>query len=84
MDHSKFEELTKGLTRKVIIETLTNEFEIFEWFLITQRSLPPISYTQYVELEEVAIKKMMDCDVPNHERWKDVEKIRKTKYMLQQ
>ena len=83
MDHSKFEELTKELTRKVIIKTLNNEFEIFEWFLITQRSLPPISYTQYMDLE-VAIKEMMDCDIPNHEQWKDVEKFGKTKYRLHQ
>ena len=83
MDHSKFEELTKGLTGKVIIETLTDDFEVFERFLVTQRSLPPISYTQYVELE-VEIKEIMDCDISNHEQWKDVEKFGKTKYSLHQ
>ena len=83
MDHSKFEELTKGLTWKVIIETLTDDFEIFEWFLITQRSIPPISYTQYVELE-VVIKEMMDCNLLNHEQWKVVEKFGKNKYRLHQ
>ena len=30
MDHSKLEDLTKGLTRKVIIRRLTNDFEIFD------------------------------------------------------
>ena len=81
MDHSKFEELTKGPAGKVIIETLIDDFEIFELFLITQRSIPPISYTQYVDLE-VVIKEMMDCDLPNHEKWKVVEKFGKTKYRL--
>ena len=83
MDHPKFDELIKGLTGKFIIETLTDDFEIFEWFVITQRSLPLISYTQYVELE-VAIKEMMDCDLPNDEQWKVVEKFGKTKYRLHQ
>ena len=83
MDHSKFEELTKGLIGKVIVETLTNDFEIFEQFLITQISLPPISYTKYVELE-VVIKEMMDYDLLNHEQWKVVEKFGKTKYRLHQ
>ena len=69
MDHSKFEELIKGLIGKFIIEALTNDFEIFEHFVMTQRSLPPIYYTLYMELE-VAIKEMMDCDLPNHEQWK--------------
>ena len=81
MDHSKFEKLKKGLTQKVILETLTCDFEVFERFLITQRSLPPISCTQYVELD-VEIKEMMNCDLPDHEQWKDVEKFGKTKYRL--
>ena len=83
MDHSKFKDLTKRLTRKVIIETLTDDFDIFERFLITQRSLPPIYYTQYVELE-VAIEEMMDCDLLNHEQWKAMENFGKTKYRLHQ
>ena len=83
MDHTKSKELIKGLIGKVIIETLNDDFEIIERFLITQRSLPPISYTQYVELD-VAIKEMIDCDLSNHEQWKDVEKLGKTKYRLHQ
>ena len=62
---------------------MTDDFEIFEWFLVIQRSLPPISYTQYMELE-VAIKEMMDCDILNHEQWKVVEKFGKTKNKLHQ
>ena len=64
MDHYKFEDLTKRLTVKVIIEKLTDDFEIFDQFLITQSNLPPISYTSYVELE-VSIKEMMDYNIPN-------------------
>ena len=62
---------------------LTYYFEIFDPFLITQRNLPHISYTQYVELE-VSIKEMMDHDILNNEQWKVVEKLGKTKYILHQ
>ena len=75
MDHSKFEDLTKGMTRKVIIEKLTNDFEIFDLLLITQSNLPPISYTIYVELE-VSIKEMMDYNILNQEKWKVMGKFK--------
>ena len=83
MDHSKLEDLTKGLTRKVIIRRLTNDFEIFDQFLITQISFPPMSYTSYVELE-VLIKEMMDYNILNKEQWKVVEKFTNNKYRLHQ
>ena len=83
MGHSKFEYLTKGMTGKVIIEKLTDDFEIFGRFLITHSSLPPISYTSYVELK-VSIKDMMDYDILNQEKWKFVEKFRNTEYRLHQ
>ena len=68
---------------KVIIKKLTNDFNIFDGFLITQINLPPISYTQYMELE-VSIKEMINYDIPNHEEWKSVEKFIKKKYKLHQ
>ena len=68
---------------KVIIEKLTDDFEIFDWFMITQSNLPPISYTLYVELE-VSIKEMMDYNIPTQEQWKAMEKFGKTKYRLHQ
>ena len=44
MDHSKFEDLAKQLNGKVIIEKLTDDFEIFDQFLITQSNFPPLLY----------------------------------------
>ena len=81
MDHSKFEDLTKGLTRKAIIEKLTDDFEIFDQFLITEINFPPISYTSYVKLESL-IKEMVDYSILNQDQWKVVEKFGKTKYRL--
>ena len=37
MDHSKFEDLVKGLTGKVIVEKLTEDLEILDRFLIIKK-----------------------------------------------
>ena len=44
MDHSKFQDLVKGLTVKVIVEKLTKYFEILDRFLIIKKGLPAVSY----------------------------------------
>ena len=64
MDHSKFEYLVKGLTRKVIVEKLTEDFEILDRFLIIKKGLPVVSYESYVYLE-VSIREMTEYDNPN-------------------
>ena len=81
MDHSKFEYLVKGLTGKVIVEKLTEDFEILDRFLIIKKGLPDMSYESYVDLE-VSIREMTEYDTPNIEQWKIVEKFGKTKYIL--
>ena len=81
MDHSKFEDLVKGLTRKVIVEKLTEDFEILDKFLIIKKVLTAVYYEDYVDLE-VSIREMTEYDTPNVEQWKIVEKFGKTKYIL--
>ena len=81
MDHSKFDDLEKGLTGKAIVDKLTEDFEILQKFLIIKRGLPKISYEAYMELE-VSIREMMECDTPGVEQWKAIERFRKTKYIL--
>ena len=61
MDHSKFEDLVKGLTGKVIVEKLTEDSEISDRFLIIKKGLPVVSYESYVDLE-VSIREMTDYD----------------------
>ena len=51
MDHSKFDDLVKGLTRKVIVDKLTEDFEILQKFLIIRGGLPTMSYETYMDLE---------------------------------
>ena len=81
MDHSKFEDLVKGLTRKIIVEKLTEDFEVLQKFLIIRRGLPTVSYEAYVDLE-VSIREMTEYDTPNAEQWRIVEGFGKTKYIL--
>ena len=81
MDHSKFEHLVKGLTRKVIVEKLTEDFEILDKFLIIKKGLPVVSYEAYVDLE-VSIRDIIEYNTPNVEQWKVMEKFGKTEYIL--
>ena len=81
MDHSKFEDLVKGLTGKIIVEKLTEDFEILDRFLIVKKGLFAVSYKPYVDLE-VSIREMIEYDTPNVEQWNIVEKFGKNKYIL--
>ena len=81
MDHSKFDDLEKGLTRKAIVDKLMEDFNILQKFLIVRRGFPKVSYEAYMELE-VLIQEMMECDTPNAKQWKAVERFGKTKYIL--
>ena len=80
-DHSKFEDLVKGLTRNIIVEKLTEDFEILDKFLIIKKGFLVVSYEAYVDLE-VSIIEMTEYNTPNAEQWNIVEKFGKTKYIL--
>ena len=81
MDHSKFEDLVKGLTGKIIVEKLTEDLEVLQKFLIIRRGLPTVSHEAYVDLE-VSIREMTEYDTPNAEQWRVMERFRKTKYIF--
>ena len=81
MDHSKFDDLEKGLIGKVIVDKLTEDFKILQKFLIIRRKLPKVSYEAYMELE-VSIHGMIEYDIPNAEQWRAIERFRETKYIL--
>ena len=66
IDHSKFDDLEKGLTGKAIVDKLIEDFEILQKFLIIRRGLPKVSYEAYMELE-VSIREMMEYDTPSAE-----------------
>ena len=81
MDHSKFDDLVKGLIGKVIVDKLREDFEILQKFLIVRGGLPTMSYETYMDLE-VSIREMIEYDIPSAEQWRAVERFGKTKYIL--
>lgn len=81
MDHSKFEDLKIWLDGNVVVDKLTEDFEILSEFREIKTGLPPISYKSCIELE-VLIKEMMDYDIPSQVWWKEVERLGKMEYKL--
>ena len=81
MDHSKFDDLVKGIMEKVIVDKLTEDFEILQKFVIVRGGLPTISYEAYMDLD-VSIREIIEYDIPSAEQWRAVERFRKTKYIL--
>ena len=81
MDHSKFDDLVKGLTGKVIVDKLTKDFEILQKFLIVRGGLTTMSYETYMDLE-VSIREMIEYDIPSAEQWRAMERFGKTNYIL--
>ena len=81
MDHSKFDELVKGLIGKITVDKLIDDFEILQKFLIVRGGLPTVSYEAYVDLE-VSIREMTEYDTPGAEQWRTVERFGKTKYII--
>ena len=81
MDHSQFEDLVKGLSGKIIIEILIEDFEILQKFFIVRGGLPIVYYEAYVDLE-VSIRERIEYDMPSAKQWRTMERFRKTKYIL--
>ena len=81
MDHSKFYYLEKGMTGKIIVDKLTEDFKILQKFLIIRGGLPKVSYEAYMELE-VSIREMIEYDIPSVGKWRAIEIFGKTKYIL--
>ena len=79
MDHSKFEDMTKGLIGKSINEQMTEDFEMLDPFQLIKPNFLHVSYATCVKLE-VLTKEMMDYEIPTQEQCKVVEKFGKIKY----
>ena len=73
-DHSKFEDMIKGLTGNVVIGKLRNDFELISLFKSIKESLPVITHGPLIELD-VMLKEMMDVDVPNEAGWKYIQRL---------
>ena len=49
LDHSKFENMEKGLKGEVIVNNLTDDFDVLGQFQVIKSNLPPIYFTSCVE-----------------------------------
>ena len=81
LDYKKFEDMTRSLSGKVIIDKLALEFEIVDSFRMIGANMPPISYVDHVELRVLA-KEMENLEVPSGDQWKTIEKFVKMKYRI--
>ena len=81
MDHSNFDALVKGLTGKIIVDKLKQDFEILQNFIIVSGEFPTVSYEAYVDLE-VSIRETTEYDTLGAKQWRTLERFGKTKYIL--
>jgi len=81
MDHSKFEDLQKGLKGESIISKLVDDFEVLNHFKSIKMSVPPISFVPVVE-PDVLVMEMMKLELPMDAQWKEIERVGRTRYKL--
>ena len=83
LDHRNFEDMTRSLSGKVIIDKIEVYFELVNAFREICAQLPPISYVDHVELR-VLEKEMESLEFLYGDEWNTIEKFIKMKYKLHQ
>jgi len=81
MDSSSFRGLEGNLSGSTIFNTLSNDFQILHQFKSIKDTLPPMSYTECIELE-ILYKEMGEYEMLSEEIWKQVERLGIAKYRL--
>lgn len=69
MDSSKFNEFPEILSVATIFDKLSDDFRIMQQLRNLREILPPMSYTQCIELENL-LKEMTDYDMLTDKQWK--------------
>ena len=81
MDSSSFRGLEGNLSGSTIFNKLSNDFQILHQFKSIKDTLPPMSYTECIELE-ILYKEMGEYEMLSEEQWKQVERLGRAKYRL--
>jgi len=81
MDSSKFNELPGILSRPTIFDKLSDDFRILHQFRNLREFLPPMSYTQCIELE-ILLKEMSDYEMLTEDQWRQIERLGRSKYHI--
>lgn len=81
MDSSKLNELPGSLSGPTIVDRLSDDFIILHQFRNLREFMPPMSYTQCIELQ-ILLKEMLDNEMLTDEQWKQVERLGQMKYNI--
>ena len=73
--------MRQSLSRKTIVDKLSEDFEILYAFKATCSQISKISYKYHVEIRLLA-KEMASLELPTVDQLKTVEKYGRTKYKL--
>ena len=81
MDSSKFNEFPGILSGATIFDKLSDDFRIMQQLRNLREILPPMSYSQCIELE-ILLKENTDYDMLTEEQWKQIERLVRSKYQI--
>lgn len=81
MDSSRFNELPGILLGPTIFDKLSEDFRILHQLRNLREFLPPMFYTQCIELE-ILLKEMSDYEMLINDQWKHVERLGRSKYNI--
>lgn len=70
-EDSKFEDLSKSLKGKSIVDKLKDDFDLLIEFKLLVHYLPPFSYAQYNDLE-FSTSEMIAYNFPSASRWSNI------------
>ena len=71
------------LSRKIVIDKLTVDFEMLFDFKSICTKFPEFSYAENMELN-IMVKEMISLNLPTIDQWKLVDNYGKSKYRLHQ
>ena len=78
VNHDKFQDLEGTLKGEYILSKLEDDFDILSQLKHIRKSLPPISFSNCVELEVLA-QKMQAYNIPSKAQWMEIDKFSKLK-----
>ena len=78
MNHDKFQDLEGTLKGEDILNKLEDDFDILSQLKDIRKGLPPISFSNCVELE-VLVWEMKAYNVPSKAQWMEIDKFSKLK-----
>ena len=73
-DHSKFNDMVKGLKGMVVVSRMRQDFELPLLFKEVKSKLPIFTEGPLIELD-VLMKELSDASVPKDDAWKEVFKV---------